>query len=168
MANAVKAMDRFLTSADLAPDECHLDTGSGLSYKTELSARQIVRVLRVAAGYAPRDEDGEEHAEVYRESLAVGGVDGTLRARFRGSLRGRVFAKTGTLTGIIALSGFVEHEDQTLAFAIVSNGTNHRRRKQVRRQHEQIVELLAGFMAKRGRPVAGGAVGSTTATAATR
>jgi D-alanyl-D-alanine carboxypeptidase/D-alanyl-D-alanine-endopeptidase (penicillin-binding protein 4) len=91
-------------------------------------------------------------ALAFLSSLAVGGVDGTLRYRFR-ELRGEILAKTGTLRKVVALSGLVSHGDQKLAFAIVTNGTDWRQRQRVRRQHEHIVAALHRYLRKR----AGGA-----------
>ena len=51
--------------------------------------------------------------DAFRDTLPVGGVDGTLRRRFAGtSLEGRIFAKTGTLMGTNALSGFLHDEER--------------------------------------------------------
>jgi D-alanyl-D-alanine carboxypeptidase/D-alanyl-D-alanine-endopeptidase (penicillin-binding protein 4) len=62
-------------------------------------------------------------AGVFRETLPVGGVDGTLSRRFGGtSLQGRIFAKTGTLTGVNALSGFLlTKSGGTLVFSAYAN-----------------------------------------------
>jgi D-alanyl-D-alanine carboxypeptidase/D-alanyl-D-alanine-endopeptidase (penicillin-binding protein 4) len=87
-------------------------------------------------------------ADVFLHSLSVGGVDGTLRHRFH-ELRGQVQAKTGTLNKAVALSGLVRHGDEILAFAIVTNGTDWRQRKRVRRQHERLVEALHRYLRKR-------------------
>jgi hypothetical protein len=87
-------------------------------------------------------------AEVFRSSLAVGGIDGTLRRRFRDpNVKGTVTGKTGTLTGIIALSGFVTNtEGRELCFSIVSNGHRHRRRRNVRDVHEDMVVALKQYL----------------------
>lgn len=173
MDSGVRAMHAWLRErAGIDPAEVLLDTGSGLSYQTELTARQIVRVLRAATGlWVPREPalepdaqpvDGPDHEladskpgieQVFVESLAVGGMDGTLRGRFR-DLRGKVQGKTGTLTGVIALSGIVAEGDQALAFSIVTNGNDHRKRNRVRRQHEEIVEALHRYLRSRPRPEA--------------
>lgn len=145
MEKGVRAMEEWLAGIGIDPDDVVLDTGSGLSYETELTARQIVEVLRAAAGYTERSESW---AEAFRDSLAIGGVDGTLGYRFRNSpVHGEVIAKTGTLTEVIALSGFVAAPSgRTLCFAIVSNGHRHRRRSQVRLEHEHMVEALYSFL----------------------
>jgi D-alanyl-D-alanine carboxypeptidase/D-alanyl-D-alanine-endopeptidase (penicillin-binding protein 4) len=59
----------------------------------------------------------------WRETLPVGGVQGTLSRRFRGtSLEGRLFAKTGTLNATNALSGYmIAKSGKTLTFSIYAN-----------------------------------------------
>jgi D-alanyl-D-alanine carboxypeptidase/D-alanyl-D-alanine-endopeptidase (penicillin-binding protein 4) len=53
----------------------------------------------------------------------VGGVDGTLARRFRGTpLEGRVFAKTGTLNATSALSGYmIAKSGRRLLFSAFAN-----------------------------------------------
>ena len=53
----------------------------------------------------------------------VGGTDGSLKRRFRGTiLESNIFAKTGTLKGTNALSGYmVAASGQTLAFSVIAN-----------------------------------------------
>jgi len=57
-------------------------------------------------------------------SLPIAGVDGTLEKRFRRSkVEGRVFAKTGYLNNVRALSGYVfAKSGEVLVFSILSNG----------------------------------------------
>ena len=61
--------------------------------------------------------------QAFRDTLPIGGVDGTLRRRFNGTpLEGRIFAKTGTLRGTNALSGFMMTKSgQMLVFAAFAN-----------------------------------------------
>jgi D-alanyl-D-alanine carboxypeptidase/D-alanyl-D-alanine-endopeptidase (penicillin-binding protein 4) len=63
------------------------------------------------------------HREAWHAALPVGGVDGTLAGRFRGTpLEGRLHAKTGTLNGVRALSGYVPGPDgRPLVFSILVN-----------------------------------------------
>ena len=62
---------------------------------------------------------------VFWRSLAVAGVDGTLRYRMRGtSAAGNVHAKTGTLNAASSLSGYVTTANRhTLSFSILMNGS---------------------------------------------
>ncbi|NEO48385.1 MAG: D-alanyl-D-alanine carboxypeptidase/D-alanyl-D-alanine-endopeptidase, partial [Moorea sp. SIO4A3] len=62
-------------------------------------------------------------AQVYRESLATAEVSGTLGDRFRDTAAvGKLQAKTGTLSGVSALSGYLDIPNyQTLVFSILVN-----------------------------------------------
>ncbi len=87
--------------------------GSGLSRKNLLSPQTLVQTL---VGMSKTPE-----AAVYRDSLPVGGVNGTLANRFK-NYPNQIQAKTGTLTGAIALAGYANPAQyQQLAFGIVVN-----------------------------------------------
>ena len=89
--------------------------GSGMSIYNRVTPRTVARLLLWTSRQA--------WAEAFRATLPVGGVDGTLRRRFAGtSLEGRVFAKTGTLTAVNALSGFMlTKSGQVLIFSAYAN-----------------------------------------------
>ena len=58
-------------------------------------------------------------SEAYRDSLAKNGVGGSLQKRFPG-VEGDVFAKTGYISGVRALSGYVRtNADEWLVFSII-------------------------------------------------
>ena len=63
------------------------------------------------------------HRENWLSMLPVGGEDGTLQRRLRGTVAaGRIHAKTGSLTHVTALSGYAERKDGTmLAFSFLAN-----------------------------------------------
>jgi D-alanyl-D-alanine carboxypeptidase/D-alanyl-D-alanine-endopeptidase (penicillin-binding protein 4) len=86
--------------------------GSGLSYANRVTARGIVQLLWVA--------DAAPWGPVLRQALASGG-QGTLEDRLRGV---KVRAKTGSLDGVSALSGWVwlEKEGDWTEFSILSRG----------------------------------------------
>lgn len=158
MAKGVRLMQHWLASrADIDPAQVVLDTGSGLSYNTKLSAKIVVDVLRQAAGLRDVEAGAEPSAteRAWRASLAVAGRDGTLRRRFKKTeLRGHLFGKTGTLTRIIALSGIIAAGDGTpLAFAIVTNDHRPGYRYEVRKQHEALVQAMYKY-ARARTPVA--------------
>jgi D-alanyl-D-alanine carboxypeptidase/D-alanyl-D-alanine-endopeptidase (penicillin-binding protein 4) len=156
MAKGVRLMRHWLASrAQIDPDSVVLDTGSGLSYKTEFSAHAVVDVMRQAAGFRDVEAGAEPNAteKAWRASLAVAGRDGTLRRRFRSTpIRGHMLGKTGTLTRIIALSGIIDGADGTpLAFSIVTNDHRSGYRYEVRKQHEALVKAMYDYA--RARPV---------------
>ena len=70
-------------------------------------------------------------------SLAIAGIDGTIRNRFLGTEEvGLVRAKTGTLSSVSALSGYVGDKDDVLVFTIFVEGFRHRRLNEIR--HAQV------------------------------
>ncbi len=91
--------------------------GSGLSYQDKLTARTVLRIL---GAMARRPDFG-----AFRRSLAVAGVDGTLKNRMRGTAAaGNVRAKTGTLNAASSLSGYVTTANgHTLSFSLLMNGS---------------------------------------------
>lgn len=92
--------------------------GSGLFDANRLSAFALASTL--AAAY----RDSRLSAE-FVSQLAIGGVDGTLKRRFRNTKAARsVRAKTGTLARTVALSGYLTPAGRTapLAFSIIVDG----------------------------------------------
>jgi D-alanyl-D-alanine carboxypeptidase/D-alanyl-D-alanine-endopeptidase (penicillin-binding protein 4) len=79
--------------------------GSGLSREDRATARALCALLESVLASDPGA------ARLYRDSLAVMGRKGTLAERLRGTAaEGRVFAKTGWIAGVSALSGYAEPE----------------------------------------------------------
>jgi serine-type D-Ala-D-Ala carboxypeptidase/endopeptidase (penicillin-binding protein 4) len=109
------AVRRTLTTLGVNPDSYEQVDGSGLSRHNRAKPSTFVTLLK---GMYNNDESG-----LFYNSLPIAGVNGTLRNRFRDTLvQGRVHAKTGTLQGVKALSGYLENENYgTIAFSIVVN-----------------------------------------------
>ncbi len=155
MEKAITAMYAWLTRrTGLDRDDLVVDSGSGLSYRTKISSRQIVHVVRAAMGMPPSSPgEAARNAprwKAYRDSLAVGGADGTLRHRFV-DLDGEVLGKTGTLRQVVALSGILEvAPDRRVVFSLITNGHAPRRRHAVRHAQDQLVELLVQYLRGRG------------------
>ncbi len=77
-----------------------IDNGAGLSRKTRVTPNAMGRFLHVAYASPLVTE--------FMSSLAVSGIDGTLRKRFvKQPLQGRVHIKTGTLDHVRAMAGYV-------------------------------------------------------------
>jgi serine-type D-Ala-D-Ala carboxypeptidase/endopeptidase (penicillin-binding protein 4) len=92
--------------------------GSGLSYGDRMTALGLAQVLG-----AMRQRDD---FDVYYDSLAVGGVNGTLDDRMRGTAAaGNAHAKTGTLNIAENLSGYVDSANGHLvAYSLLMNGSS--------------------------------------------
>jgi D-alanyl-D-alanine carboxypeptidase/D-alanyl-D-alanine-endopeptidase (penicillin-binding protein 4) len=89
--------------------------GSGLSRYDYISPETIIRVLD-AMRRSP-------HFDLYFASMPIGGVDGTLRSRMRGTpAENNVRAKTGSVAQSRALSGYVRTADgELLLFSALAN-----------------------------------------------
>jgi D-alanyl-D-alanine carboxypeptidase/D-alanyl-D-alanine-endopeptidase (penicillin-binding protein 4) len=96
----------------------NLVDGSGLSRSNRAAPSQVAKLLDRL-----RDKPG---FKTLRTSLPVAGRDGTLRSRMRrGRARGHCRAKTGTLTGVSALSGYcTSRSGRTLVFSVLNNNAD--------------------------------------------
>lgn len=86
----------------------------------------------------------EPFFEEYYSSLAIAGVDGSLRRRMIGTAaHNNVRGKTGTLRNVSSLGGYVTTRDgELLAFTILSNGPKTGSYKAA---ENTAAALLAGF-----------------------
>jgi D-alanyl-D-alanine carboxypeptidase/D-alanyl-D-alanine-endopeptidase (penicillin-binding protein 4) len=108
--SAVKA---FLAGQGIDPAKYAVVDGSGLARGNRVTARGQTDLLRAMSTH--------RYAAAFGQSLAVAGVDGTIGKRSK-DIAGRVFAKTGYIGGVRALSGYVHtREGQWLAFSIIYN-----------------------------------------------
>lgn len=105
----------FLKRMGVSPEVWSLQDGSGLSRSDLLSPHELVSLL-VAMDRHPR-------SRVFRDSLPIAAVDGTLKGRLKGTAaEGRVQAKTGTIRHVNALAGYLTtRRGERLAFAITAN-----------------------------------------------
>jgi D-alanyl-D-alanine carboxypeptidase/D-alanyl-D-alanine-endopeptidase (penicillin-binding protein 4) len=110
-----QSVQQALTSLGVDPNGYRIADGSGLSRSNLATPRTIVSILR--AMYSAKGKD------IFLASLPIAGTSGTLRNRLRQTTtQGHVYAKTGTLKGVRALSGYVENTQYgTLVFSIISN-----------------------------------------------
>ena len=115
-ALGIKAVRDTLTGWGVDPGSFTQSDGSGLSRYNLVSPTAFVRVL--AHLYAdPRLKDP------WLAALPVAGADGTLEHRLRGTpAAGRVHAKTGSLSGVRSLSGYLQTTSgEWLVFSIIAN-----------------------------------------------
>ena len=135
-AQGTRVVRQFLVGAGVPDGDFFLYDGSGMSPEDRIAPRAITKLL----AYASRQGWGPG----WRETLPVAGVDGTLAAHFRNSpLKGKLSAKTGTLNGVNALSGYLTAgSGKTLAFSILVNG-----RRPGSQAEEQAIERIAETIA---------------------
>jgi D-alanyl-D-alanine carboxypeptidase/D-alanyl-D-alanine-endopeptidase (penicillin-binding protein 4) len=88
--------------------------GSGLSRYNLLTPRQMVRLIMALDQEVGRDR--------LLALLPEGGTSGTLKSRFDGKSKAYVWAKTGTLSGVLCVSGLLKTKrGKWLAFSFMHN-----------------------------------------------
>lgn len=119
--NGSAAIGEFLKKLGAADGSYKFVDGSGLAKANLVTTRNIALALE----YDYRST----YWKNFLESLPVGGVDGTLEKRFdkgkTASLKERVFAKTGYISSVYALSGYLKAQnDKWYAFSILMNNVS--------------------------------------------
>jgi D-alanyl-D-alanine carboxypeptidase/D-alanyl-D-alanine-endopeptidase (penicillin-binding protein 4) len=115
LAEATRLETLWLSRQGLPMDGVRIFDGSGLDRSNRLTSRFLAALL-LRMNQHP-------YARNYVSSLSVAGRRGTLRNLFKGtSLDGNLFAKTGTLTGVRAISGMVQTSDGPRFVSAISNG----------------------------------------------
>lgn len=116
LEEGTRVVRQFMTDAGVSDGDFFLYDGSGMSPEDRVAPRAFTHLL----SYAARQSWGA----AWRNTLPVAGVDGTLQNRFKNSpLAGRMWAKTGTLEEVTALSGYLTAASgRMLDFSILVNG----------------------------------------------
>ena len=129
-----EAIDDYLRSQGLNFPELRIENGSGLSRYARISTENISHLL-TKAFHSP-------HRHVLMRSLAIAGVDGTMKGRLRSSaVRGRGFFKTGTLRDVRGIAGYVNAADgRTYVVSILHN--DPRARTRGRKIHDNFIEWV--------------------------
>jgi len=126
----------FLRNLGVDTQTLNLVDGCGVGRRNFVTARAVVMLL---LGMHKKLD-----WRVWYDSLPIAGVDGTLKSRMKGTpAAGNVHAKTGTLGGVRALSGYVTGRSGTLyAFSLLMNNFPGTAR-QAGNAQDQFVEYLA-------------------------
>ena len=107
----------FLKQAGIPDDGIVQYDGSGLSRHDLITPSAVVSLYIYMAKQS-------RNAQAWRDSLTIGGVDGTLANRFKGTAAaGNMRGKTGTIDQVSALSGYVTTAGgEQLVVSLVVNG----------------------------------------------
>lgn len=111
-------LHNFLEHAGIDQKTYSIQDGSGLSRLNVVTPHAIVALLLYMAK-STNDED-------FTTMLPIGGIDGTLERRMKTKkMKGRIIAKTGSLSHVTALSGYVlRRNGKRFAFSILVNNYN--------------------------------------------
>jgi len=112
--NGIRLIDSLITLADFNPQKFKIVDGSGLSFYNLVSAELITSILKY---FYYEKED--LFVKLYN-TFPISGYDGTLKNRMLNSAAYRkVRAKTGTLSGVSNLAGYMfNHKNHLIAFSI--------------------------------------------------
>ena len=133
----IAAAHQLIEQLGFNPKAYSVVDGSGLSNQNYLSPELLVAVLK----YMHQSSD----FDMFRKSLPISGEDGTLTHRMKGSSAYRkVTAKTGSLTGVSALSGYItDRNGHLLAFSIMIQNFTERTSYVSVNYIDKICEILA-------------------------
>lgn len=119
--DGINSMEHYLSDIQLPKEQMVIRDGSGLSHVNGITARQLTTLLTQVKQ--------ESWFPAFKTSLPIAGkaermIGGTLRNRFVDTeLAGKINAKTGTLTGVSSLSGYMETKSgEHVVFSILLNG----------------------------------------------
>ena len=134
-------VQNFLGEIGIPSDSVIQWDGSGLSRHNLVTPNSLVGLYTYMAKQS-------RYANVWRDALTIGGVDGTLKNRFVGTpAAGNVRGKTGTIDQVSALSGYVNTAaGESLVFSIIVNGVTSSKIRQA--TIDEIVVALAKFNGK--------------------
>ena len=134
----LEVVRNFLHQAGVGDSDLVLSDGSGLSRNDMITANATVQLLTFMSKH--------KYFAQFRDALPIAGVDGTLRTRMKGTLaEGNVRAKTGSLSSVASLSGYVTTAaGEHLVFSMMLN--NYPDAGALRRESiDAIAILLASF-----------------------
>jgi serine-type D-Ala-D-Ala carboxypeptidase/endopeptidase (penicillin-binding protein 4) len=134
--SGIAIVKQNLTQMGVDPQAYSLHDGSGLSRHNLVAPTTFVRVLS-AMVTTPT-------GQIYRDSLPIAGVSGSLKNRMKGTLaQGIVHAKTGSMSGVVSLSGYINPPQYPpLVFSIILN-QHDRPTSQMVKVIDEIMVVLA-------------------------
>ncbi|HBG27300.1 MAG: D-alanyl-D-alanine carboxypeptidase/D-alanyl-D-alanine-endopeptidase [Planctomycetes bacterium GWF2_41_51] len=129
------AIGSYLQTLGIDKTEFYIDDGSGLSSINKISSNALAKILLEAYK--------SELWATFKESFAIGGVDGTIKKQFyKDKYKNRVFAKTGYINGVRAMSGICigTNNDKEYIFSIITNHANYPTKTAITNIVEAIVD----------------------------
>jgi len=113
-----------------------IDNGCGLSRTSKINAHLLANVL---------DNAYSRYGQRWMNTLAIAGVDGTIKRRFRGTVvRNRAWMKTGTLKRVKNIAGYVKNRMGKLYTVVILVNSTKARSRGAKLQNEIIKWLVTG------------------------
>jgi len=115
--SATKTLEKYWQQQGNNKNNMKFYDGSGLSSYNLISAKQLVKSLQFAYS-------DSVFFDLFKQSLPVAGKTGTLSSMFRQTnLVGKIYAKSGSMSGVRAYSGYIfkENDINPIVFSIIFN-----------------------------------------------
>lgn len=136
--NGKKVVQATLEKMGIPKGSYQYSDGSGLTRYNYITPEQIITILSYMFN--------SEYWQIWYDIQSIAGVDGTLRNRMKGTkCEGNVHAKTGTISNVRALSGYITTADGellTFSFLVNSYLATSRATEEVT---DGVLELLANY-----------------------
>ena len=128
-------ISEYLLRLGIDKSQFYIDDGSGLSRQNELTAYAITTVLS--------DIYKSKNWQLYKDSLAVGGTEGTIEKYFKEEkYKGEIFGKTGYINSVKTFSGLCVTDRGDYIFSILSNNTNGQTRSVINNIAKEIIDYF--------------------------
>ena len=125
----------YLLSLGIDAGQFTIDDGSGLSRQNRLSATCLTKVL-YSVYQSPQ-------WPMFRDSLAVGGVNGTIKRYFtQAKYKGKILGKTGYINQVKSLSGVCQTGSGDVLFSILTNDAEGNTRETINKIAQAIMDNL--------------------------
>lgn len=136
----IKWVDSLITLVGLNPKDYRIVDGSGVSHYNLVSVELLDEVLIYMYRYYP------ELFKVLYNSFPIAGVDGTLKSRMKNTAAyNNVHAKTGTLSGVSSLSGYLNSKNGDLISFSINTQNFVGSASRAREYQDRICEILANL-----------------------
>jgi D-alanyl-D-alanine carboxypeptidase/D-alanyl-D-alanine-endopeptidase (penicillin-binding protein 4) len=114
-----EVIETFWKDKGIDTDWLFLADGSGLSRNNAFSAKTLTDILVYMSNYS-------QNADIFKNSIPLTGLQGTQKYYFQNSfLKGKVYAKSGSMTRVRSFAGYMETKQGTpVAFTVMVNNFN--------------------------------------------
>ena len=132
---AIQNIRTFWKSKGLPIEQLFQVDGSGLSPINAVSAEFFVKLLT----YMKKQS---KYSYGFYESLAVSGESGTMKTFLNNtSLKSKVHAKSGTISGVKSYIGYIDNNGKSLVFAVLVNNSNGSSREVTQKIENFLVQI---------------------------
>ncbi len=101
---STQAINQFIQEQDIYSEDVEIVDGSGISRSNNVTVKTMAQLLYNIF-------KNKQIFSAFKNSLAISGIEGTLRRRMKNGFEGKFYGKTGTLRGVSSLSGYYEPEE---------------------------------------------------------